>query len=201
MQNNILIVDDIPDNLKLLTEILKGKEFVVRVATTGVHAIRTIQKEKPDLILLDIMMPGENGYEICKKLKSNESTAQIPIIFISALDDTFDKVRAFSIGGVDYITKPFHTEEVLARITTHLTLSRLQKNLEKKNAELQKALDEVKTLRGFIPICANCKKIRENQNWEQMESYIQRNTEAKFSHSICPECIEELYGDFLKKEK
>jgi response regulator RpfG family c-di-GMP phosphodiesterase len=133
---------------------------------------------------------------VCKQLKSDEKTSGIPVIFISALNELDDKIKAFSLGGVDYITKPFQAEEVLARVKTHLTLRTLQKSIEDKNAQLQKALDEVKILSGFLPICSSCKNIRDDKGyWNQIENYISKHSEAEFSHSICPECAKKIYPD------
>lgn len=134
---NILIVDDTPENLRLLVGILAEQGYIVRPATSGSRALATIRAELPDLILLDIKMPGMSGYEVCEHLKADERTRNIPVIFISALNETRDKVKGFSLGGVDYITKPFQPEEVLARIYTHVTLRTLQKRLENQNAQLQ----------------------------------------------------------------
>ena len=196
----ILVVDDNPDNLRLFTELLREHRYKVRLAPNGNRALATIRKEAPDLILLDIMMPGMDGFEVCRRLKADERTAAIPIIFISALYETNDKVNAFALGGVDYITKPFKAEEVLSRIDTHLTLSDLQRQLERKNAALQKALDEIKTLRGILPICAACKKIRNDDGyWQQIESYISEHSDAAFSHGICEECARELYPELYDK--
>jgi len=136
MKANILVVDDTPDNLRLLIDMLAKQGYKIRAASNGRHALKTAQANPPDLILLDIKMPGMDGFEVCEQLKTDERTRDIPVIFISALDGVFDKVRAFSLGGVDYITKPFQAEEVLARVETHLGLQRLQKELEEKNAEL-----------------------------------------------------------------
>ena len=119
-------------------------------------------------------------------------------IRVHLLDETVDKVKAFSIGAVDYITKPFQVEEVLARVHTHITLSNLQKSLQEKNTQLQKAIDEIKTLRGIIPICAHCKKVRDDKGyWNQVEVYIHNHSEAEFSHGICPQCIKDLYPDIF----
>ena len=198
--NSILVVDDNPNNLRLLAGILNKHNYRTRLAPNGERALATVRKEAPNLILLDIMMPVVDGFEVCWQLKQDKLTADIPIIFISAINNTYDKVKAFSLGGVDYITKPFRSEEVLARIHTHLTLRNLRLQMEKKNAELQKALDEIKVLRGYIPICASCKRIRNDRGyWEQLESYISSHSEAKFSHSCCEECAQKLYPDFLKK--
>lgn len=197
----ILVVDDNSDNLRLLAGILTGRNYKIRLAPNGERALATISKEIPDLILLDIMMPVVDGIEVCKRLKQDRTTVGIPIIFISALNETIDKVKAFSVGGVDYITKPFKSEEVLARVQTHLALRSLQREMEKKNAELHKALDEIKVLRGFIPICASCKRIRNDKGyWEQIESYISSHSEAKFSHGCCEECAKKLYPEIVHKD-
>jgi len=136
--SNILVVDDKPDNLRLLSGILREEGYVVRAALDGKAALSSANYTHPDLIFLDIMMPGMDGYDVCKVLKSEESTRDIPVIFISALNEVFDKVKAFSAGGVDYITKPFQEEEVLARVKTHLHIRQLQHWLEKKNTTLSK---------------------------------------------------------------
>ena len=199
-KNTILVVDDNPNNLRLLVEILKKSGYRVRPATSGTNALATIRKEAPDLVLLDIMMPGIDGFEVCRQLKEEGRTAGIPIIFISALDETFDKVKAFSLGGVDYITKPFQAEEVLARVRTHLSMHSLQVELKKKNTELQKALEENKVLRGCLPICASCKKIRnEDGGWEQIETYIRDHSEAEFTHCYCEGCVKQLRSQIYKK--
>ena len=128
---DILLVDDNPGNLNLLENILTGAGYQVRSAIDGELALRSIKAELPALILLDIKMPGIDGFEVCRRLKENEETSSIPIIFISVLENERDKVKAFQAGGVDYINKPFHPEEVLARVKTHLTLRQVQLNLEK----------------------------------------------------------------------
>lgn len=132
----ILIVDDNQTNLDVLFELLRNYGFKVLVALDGESAIEQIEYIHPDLILLDIMMPGIDGFETCRRLKAEPETRDIPIIFMSALSDTLDKVKGFQTGAVDYITKPFQHEEVLSRIETHLTIRNLQKKLEEKNAEL-----------------------------------------------------------------
>lgn len=121
---NILIVDDTVENLQVLGDMLRRQGYKVRPAPSGRLALQACAAQHPDLILLDINMPGMNGYEVCVALKQNESTRDIPVIFISALHETLDKVQAFLSGGVDYIEKPFHIEEVAARVATHLALRR-----------------------------------------------------------------------------
>ncbi len=141
-QNNILIVDDMPDNLSLLMQMLTEHGYRVRPVLNGKLALQVVQKSLPDLILLDILMPGIDGYEVCRRLKAEEHTRDIPIIFISALDDTMDKVRAFDLGGVDYITKPFQEKEVLARVKTHLDLRQAKEEIRRMNATLEQRVIE-----------------------------------------------------------
>ncbi|MEZ4669432.1 MAG: hybrid sensor histidine kinase/response regulator [Anaerolineae bacterium] len=133
----IVIVDDTPENLRLLVEMLSEQGYRVRPAPSGERALASIHKEVPDLILLDILMPEMNGFEVARRLQSNVHTRDVPIIFISALNEVFDKVTAFSVGGVDYITKPFQIEEVLARVDTHISLRDARLRLEEQNRELE----------------------------------------------------------------
>jgi two-component system sensor histidine kinase/response regulator len=137
---NILIVDDVPANLKVLGEILKAEGYLVRPVPNGVLALQVAERTGPDLILLDIMMPDLNGFEVCKRLKENEKVSDIPVIFISALNDTQDIVKALQCGGVDFITKPFQSEEVIARVKTHLQLRYQSKKLMEQSIELQKLI-------------------------------------------------------------
>jgi sigma-B regulation protein RsbU (phosphoserine phosphatase) len=139
LKESILIVDDAPANLRLLSQMLSKLGYGVRAVTSGKRALTSVRTAPPDLILLDIKMPGLDGYEVCKHLKADPETSNIPVIFISALDDIQDKVQAFATGGVDYITKPFQIEEVLARVDTHLALRRLQSQLRDANRKLMDA--------------------------------------------------------------
>jgi sigma-B regulation protein RsbU (phosphoserine phosphatase) len=140
LSENILIVDDTPANLRLLSQILSERGYGVRAVTSGSRALESVQVTQPSLILLDIRMPEMNGYEVCEQLKQDPRTKEIPIIFISALNEIGDKVRGFNLGGVDYITKPFQLEEVLARVETHLALRRLQKQLQDANKKFEQEL-------------------------------------------------------------
>lgn len=139
----ILIVDDTPANLRLLANLLGDMNYRVRPAPNGQLALRSAMTSPPDLILLDINMPGMNGYDVCLELKKDARTQDIPIIFISALDAVNDKVKAFQVGGVDYITKPFQVDEVMARVRTHLALHTLQHQLAETNARLFQANSEL----------------------------------------------------------
>lgn len=137
---NILVVDDTPANLKLLTSLLNANGYKVRPASSGGIALRSIASKLPDLVLLDIRMPEMDGFEVCERLKADENTQDIPVIFISAMDDVREKVKAFNVGGIDYVTKPFEPEEVLARVNTHITLRSLQKELEQQNNQLKQLM-------------------------------------------------------------
>ena len=143
-KGNILIVDDTPENLQVLSATLLDRGYKVRGVINGKMAIRAARAGSPDLILLDIKMPEMDGYEVCMQLKAEPKTSEIPVIFISALDEVLDKVTAFQVGGVDFITKPFHVAEVLARIEHQLTIQRLKKQLLDRNTELQQEIIERK---------------------------------------------------------
>ncbi|PSB17237.1 diguanylate cyclase [filamentous cyanobacterium CCP2] len=134
---SILVVDDTPTNLTLLVQMLSGQGYKVRVAPNGKLALASVQSNPPDLILLDVSMPDMDGYTVCQQLKKNEQTRNIPVIFISAFDSVFNKVNAFTVGGLDYITKPFELVEVLARIQNQLRLRQFQQQLQTQNAQLQ----------------------------------------------------------------
>jgi two-component system, NtrC family, sensor kinase len=137
---DLLVVDDTADNLRLLSTMLSEHGYKVRKVISGQLALRVVSVAPPDLILLDINMPQMNGYEVCEQLKANPQTSEIPVIFISALDDVWDKVKAFEVGGVDYISKPFQGEEVLARVKHQLALRSLQKQLVEQNARLSQEI-------------------------------------------------------------
>lgn len=143
---NLLIIDDNPTNLSILFEYLTNYGFKVFVAIDGETAIEQIEYTQPDLILLDVMMPGLDGFETCHRLKTNPTTQDIPVIFLTALSDTLDKVQGFKIGAVDYITKPIQHEEVLSRIQTHLTIRKLQQKLQEKNQELARLNQNLEAL-------------------------------------------------------
>jgi diguanylate cyclase (GGDEF)-like protein len=144
-EGEILIVDDTPANLDLLSNMLKDR-FRVRAATSGRRAIATARTYAIDLVLLDVDMPEMNGFEVCRELKGDPATAEVPVIFVSALDAAIDKVAAFEVGGADYVTKPFQVAEVMARIEYQLRLARLKKDLERKNEELGRAYDDVRRI-------------------------------------------------------
>ncbi|HEY9660287.1 MAG TPA: response regulator [Allocoleopsis sp.] len=147
---DILIVDDIPDNIRFLSKLLLEQGFNVRKALNGEMALTAVYTTPPDLILLDVNMPGMSGYDVCKLLKQEDETAAIPIIFLTALDDANDKVQAFQVGAADYITKPFQLEEVVARIQNQLTIKALQAKLQAQNSQLQQTLDDLKATQAQL---------------------------------------------------
>jgi diguanylate cyclase (GGDEF)-like protein len=171
----ILIVDDTPANLRMLKRILGGQGYTVHLAPNGESALRFLQSTLPAIILLDIVMPGMNGYELCERLKASEHTREIPVIFVSAADNEVDKVRAFAAGGIDYIVRPLQPEELLARIKTHLSLRSLQKRLEQlvqeRTSELMKRTAEL-TDRTAELTEANARLQQENAERRQAEERV-----------------------------
>ncbi len=171
----VLAVDDKPQNLQFLGKLLSDNGYEVGMAQNGQQALNFVKKNEPELILLDVMMPDMDGYEVCQKLKEDFSTRHIPIIFLTAKTDPEDIVKGFDSGGVDYITKPFNSPELLVRVRTHI---------------------ELKILRGLLPMCSKCKKIRNDEGlWKQVDSYIEEHSQITFTHGICPDCLTDLYGE------
>jgi sigma-B regulation protein RsbU (phosphoserine phosphatase) len=149
---SILLVDDNPTNLQVLFQTLEGVGCKLLVAKNGEIALSIAGKALPDLILLDIMMPGIDGYEVCRQLKANRATSSIPVIFLSALGDTEDKVKGLQLGAVDYVTKPFQPDEVIARVNTHLTIHRLKRVVESQKDQLEHELEVVSEVqRKLLP--------------------------------------------------
>ncbi len=169
----VLAVDDEPQNLRFLGKLVSDSGYDLAMAENGSQALNFARKDAPDLILLDIMMPDMDGYEVCEQLKNDVATRHIPVIFLTAKTAADDVVKGFEAGGVDYVTKPFNAAELLARIKTHI---------------------ELKTLRGLLPMCAHCKKIRDDEGfWENVDAYLETHSQLVFSHGICPGCLKELY--------
>lgn len=190
---SILIVDDQTSNLKPLLHFLRQHSFTIHIAENGERAIEILANLHPDLILLDIMMPGMDGLETCKKIKTNLKTADIPIIFMTALDSLQDKVHGFEAGGADYITKPFAQDEVLIRVNTHITLHRQQR-------KLQQTLAKKQALSGILRICSGCKKIKNDDGyWQQVEQYLAEHSEALFRHGMCPSCRDKINADLSQQ--
>lgn len=175
VKGNILIVDDISTNLQLLAQILSEQGYKTRTAPNGQLALRSIDLTPPDLILLDIMMPTMNGYEVCQALKTSPKTKDIPVIFISALNEVFDKVKAFEVGGVDYITKPFHEQEVLARVSNQLIQRRLFQQVQEQNKSLESEIIERKNAQEETQfLLATTFALAKSQDFEESISIMLR---------------------------
>jgi class 3 adenylate cyclase len=172
---DILIVDDTPNNLRLLSQILSAQGYAVRKAMNGTLALKAVQVALPDLVLLDINMPDLDGYGVCQALQQNPKTANIPIIFISALDDVLDKVKAFEVGGVDYITKPFEAAEVLVRVKNQLMIQAQQRQLAAQNLRLQEEQAKSERLLLNILPAAIATQLKSHQ-----EAIIEKFEEASF---------------------
>jgi signal transduction histidine kinase len=178
-KESILIVDDTPANLQLLAQMLSEQGYKVRMAQDGTMALLSVESSPPDLILLDIMMPELNGYEVCSKLKASSFTKDIPIIFISALNEVFDKVKAFEVGGVDYITKPFQAQEVLARVEHQLHIRRLTQQLLEQNALLQQEVHRREIAEAEVR-----KSLSKEQELNQLKSYFVSMVSHEFRNPL-----------------
>lgn len=191
----MMAVDDNPVNLQLLVEALGGKYEIV-CCTESHEVINLVEKCRPELILLDIQMPGMSGYEVCQKLKEKEDLKDIPVIFLTAMSQLEDEIKGLEYGAVDYITKPFDMRVVKIRVNTHLELRLKSRMLQERTKQLEEALDDIRALEEIIPICMYCKKIRDDEGyWNQLESYISKKTGSNFSHGICPDCLRQHFGD------
>ncbi len=178
----VLVVDDNPVNQKVLSGVLKSAGIAVVAVSSGLEALERAFKDKPDLVLLDVMMPDMDGYEVCRQLKRHVSTRDLPVIFLTVKAETADIVKGFESGGTDYVLKPFQSLELLARVRTHV--------------ELKRAREEIKTLRGIVPVCASCSSVRDEAGtWQSLEEYVRSHTEAEFSHGFCPPCLRKLYPE------
>jgi len=184
----VLAVDDTPRDLELLATILNQEGCSLVLARDGPQALEVAAKAHPDLILLDICMPGMDGLEICRRLKVEQATRDIPVIFVTAHSGSDEILAGFTAGAVDYVTKPFRIPELVARLRVHL--------------ELRHAHQEIRSLRGMLPTCAYCKKIRDDKGtWHAIEAYISQHSEAQFSHGICPPCASIHFPDVNFKTK
>src|SRR5262245_39545518 len=144
MNERILVVDDTPANIETVAAILKAQGYRLSVATSGLQALNALRHVRPDLILLDVMMPELDGFDTCRRIKCSDSWRDIPIIFLTARTETADIVRGFEVGAVDYVAKPFNAHELLARVSTHVTVDQLRRNLAEKNVELARAHELVR---------------------------------------------------------
>ena len=188
----ILIAEDDRISRRLLEAALKGWDYEVTVACDGLEALAAIQgPEPPALAILDWMMPGMDGVDVTRAARQIGTTTPTYIILLTAKTEKADIVAALEAGADDYLTKPFHREELGARVWAGMRIVGLQRNLVDRVHELEDALANVKQLQGMLPICSYCKKIRDDQNyWKKVETYISDHSDARFSHGICPDCYE-----------
>jgi len=190
----VVIVDDIQENVRILHHALKDQPYSFAIAYSGTELLRILENHPVTLILLDVMLPDIDGFALAKKILSDNRFKEIPIIFVTARAEQEDRIRGFEAGGVDYVSKPFDSREILERVKTHVNLRLALEEQKRLNRELQAALDRVKKLEGIIPICSSCKKIRSDEGyWTQVERYISEHTGVMFSHSLCPDCASKLF--------
>jgi len=199
----ILIAEDDLISRRVLEATLVKWEYQVVTVCDGLQAWEALQREDtPPLAILDWMMPGMDGIEVCQRLRQAANPRPTYIILLTAKDNKEDIVAGLQAGADDYITKPFDHRELRARVQVGARIVQLQQNLSDRVRELEDALKQVKQLRGLLPICSYCKKIRDDQNyWQQVESYVTKHSEAQFSHSICPDCFRNIVGPEIEKFK
>lgn len=190
----VLIVEDDQVTRRIISEMLKRWGYEVLVAKDGMEAWELLrQKDAPRLVIMDWMMPVLDGLEVCRRVRTEREGDYIYIILLTAKNRKEDVIDGFDAGADDYFTKPFNMNELRARVQVGERMLKLQSDLAEHVAQLQEALDNVKQLEGLLPICAYCKRIRDDSNyWTQVESYITDRSNAQFSHSICPECYEKI---------
>ncbi len=198
----ILIAEDDLVSRKMLERILTGDGHTVTAVEDGVKALAAMGKETPDMLITDWMMPDVDGLELSWRVRALDLPSYVYIILLTALTDKERVIEGLDAGADDYVTKPYDRTELLARVKAGRRVIQLEKSLRQKNQELSEALAQVKQLKGLLPICMYCKKIRNDENyWQQIEEYVGEHSDADFSHSICPECLEEHYPEYTEKIK
>ena len=199
----ILIAEDDTTSQVMLKAMVAKAGYEPVVTGDGLSAYELLIKPgAPKLALLDWMMPGMDGVEVCRKIRELKSDEPTYIILLTSRDDKKDIIRGLKSGANDYITKPYDVEELQVRISVGRKVVELQSLLAGRIVELQTALDQIKTLKGLLPICMYCKKIRDDkQYWQQVEQYVTSHTEAQFSHAICPDCYKKYIQPELDKIK
>jgi sigma-B regulation protein RsbU (phosphoserine phosphatase) len=198
----ILIAEDEKISRKILEMTLIKASYEVVAVEDGLKALASIQEKVPDMLITDWMMPDLDGVELCRRVRAINLPSYVYIVFLTSLTQKENITQGLDAGADDYISKPFERTELLARVRAGERVIQLEKSLRQKNKELSEALVQVKQLKGLLPICMFCKKIRNDKNyWQQVEEYLAEHTEAGFSHSLCPECLEKHYPEHGKKKK
>ncbi|NQT25978.1 response regulator [candidate division KSB1 bacterium] len=239
---DILIVEDSPTQAAKLKQMLENENYKIRIAKNGEEGWDLLEERLPNVVISDVIMPGIDGYELCRRIKHDKKCRHLPVILLTQLSDPKDIIHGLESGADHFITKPYSEDELLSHIQYifvnrelrknpradlgieiffagqkhFLTSDRiqildllfstyeavLQKNqeLEKKNLELQSSIEMIKTLRGLIPICSHCKKIRNDEGfWQRLEEYIHENSEAEFTHGLCPDCEKTIYSKYFEE--
>jgi sigma-B regulation protein RsbU (phosphoserine phosphatase) len=198
----ILIAEDDHISRKILQTILTKQGNEVTAAEDGLKALEALQRETPDILITDWMMPDLDGLQLSRQVRELDLPSYVYVILLTALTEKQRIIEGLDAGADDYITKPYDKTELMARVRAGERVIRLEKTLRERNEALSDALAQVKQLKGIVPICMHCKRIRNDENyWQQVEVYVAEHTEADFSHSICPECLEKHYPDYAKKKK
>lgn len=198
----ILIAEDDMVSRKVLEKILTAGDDEIVAVEDGLKALAEVEKQTPDMLITDWMMPGMDGLELSRRVRSLHLTSYVYIILLTALTEKESIIEGLDAGADDYITKPYDRTELQARVRAGKRVIELERSLRQKNEELSKALAQVKQLKGLLPICMFCKKIRDDGNyWQQVEDYVAQHTQADFSHSICPDCLEKHYPEYAQRQK
>lgn len=195
----VLMAEDDAVSAKLLETVLTKWGYQTVVARDGEQALQALQApDAPQLAVLDWMMPGIDGVEVCRRVRALDRAPRTYIIMLTAMERKEDLVTALDAGADDYLIKPFHHQELRARIQVGVRILDLQVELSARVSELEEALANIKVLRGLMPICSYCKKVRNDQDyWQQVEQYIEAHADVQFSHSVCPECYEKEIAPHL----
>ena len=198
----ILIAEDDPVSRRLLEVTLAKWKYEVITTCDGNQALEVLQSQEPTIAILDWMMPGLDGAEVCRRVRATQTATPTYVILLTARSEKDDIVEGLDAGADDYVIKPFNRAELHARIKVGLRVAELQRSLADRVVQLEAALTRVKQLQGLLPICSYCKKVRDDQNyWQQVDSYISKHSDIEFSHSICPTCYDRLVRPQLKGAK
>ena len=201
-KNTILVVDDDPDIRLATARVLDKAGYSVAEAENGTEALGLIHETRPDLVLLDVVLPDMDGYEVCRRIKTDQHLKGTYVLMVSGTRTASDDQSAgLEIGADGYINRPLPNREILARTQAMFRIVHAERERDRLIGELQEALAKIKTLSGLLPICSYCKKIRDEKGyWNQVEVYIQKHSDADFSHSICSECMEKYFPEFTGED-